>query len=109
MYNRFPEDFTAKIAMAKYYAAVEENMEGVYNIFGKDIKLSFAYPERSIYHYTEFMNFVFFSVYMLLELDRLADAEAKLIEIAPFGTDNCTYHSCREMIEKYKISHPNLN
>ncbi len=108
-YAKFPEDFTAKLAMAKYYAVVEDNMEGVYSIFGRDIKLSYAYPNRKLYHYTEFMNFVFFSVYIFLELDRLSDAEAKLAEIAPFGTDHQTYYACKKMIDNYKMTHLNLN
>ena len=104
MYEKFPEDFTAK-----YDAVIEDNMEGVYSIYGRDIKLSYAYPNRELYHYTEFVNFVFFSVHIFLELDRLFDAEANLAEIAPFGTDHQTYYVCKEMIDNYKITQVNLN
>jgi len=107
MYELFPGDLAAKLQMAQYYLLVKEDWEGIYKLFGRNIDLSFAVPNRTLFHFTELMDFVTFCIKTLLKLNRVKDAERKLAEIAPLGMDNPAYQECKWEIDNYKMLNAN--
>ncbi len=87
-YQKFPNEFFAKLSMAQLHGVKGEHAK-VRAILGENLEISTAFPGKTEFHISEIVNFFLFRIDYFLNVDRLEDAVktehllAKLIENEP--------------------------
>lgn len=101
-HKNFPNDFYAKLNRARVYM-LQNNPEGVATIYGEDVNIIKAFPNRKEFHYSEILDFLHFAVRYTLFLGLLDDAirnEMKIAELEPNGS---THKHAKKLIERFKM------
>lgn len=98
-----PEYFFARLIKANEYLA-ENKFEEINDLLGKGINLQDIYPDREIFHITEFLSLQFFAVKYYLKLKDLVQAEIRLQMMADIDEDSPQYRQAQMLYKTFKFS-----
>ncbi len=100
-YKKFPEDFFAVLHMAIVHALNEE-LNKVKLLYGETITLQFAFPNKTIYHISEIIDFLSFTVSYCLANHALDDAIINENKLGEILKDSTAHKNAKEQIANYK-------
>ena len=106
-YQRLPDEFFAKLNMARIYGLKGE-FDKVTALLGENLELSTAFPEKTEYHITEMVNFLVFRIDYFLMVDRLENAIITEHKLAELIDNEPTHVKAKQRILDYKKRRFNL-
>ncbi|OEJ98819.1 hypothetical protein A8C32_06430 [Flavivirga aquatica] len=107
-YEKFPDDFFAKLNMARVFLT-QENYNGITSIYGKNISVLYAFPDREQFHYTEIADFIYFIIRYKISVGDIKGALENEKKLAAITSDKGFLEHVNEMIEFYKNELLELN
>ncbi len=100
-YEKFPDDFFAKLNIARIYLEQNE-YKNITRIYGKDLSLRYAFPDRKEFHSAEIVDFLYFVIRYHLTLMDIEKAEKARKKVGELNADEEFVAHMDEMIQYYK-------